>query len=63
MVTGIPLNVLNLTAKLDFESGPTNTQTWGTPLTQIPSGDLLIDIFGVSPNTPSYTVHVVPPQN
>lgn len=57
---GIPLQTLNLTAVLSFETGPTLTQSWATPLTQIPTGEMLLDVYGVAPSSPSVVQHVVP---
>jgi len=59
-ITGIPLSTLNLTAKLSFETGPTLTQSWSTPLSQIPTGEVLLDIYGVAPGTPVVEQHIVP---
>lgn len=59
-ITGIPLSTLNLSAKLSFETGPTLTQSWPTPLSQIPTGEVLLDIYGVAPGQPSIVPHIVP---
>lgn len=58
--SGIPLSTLNLTATLSFETGPTLTQSWPTPLSQIPTGEVLLDVYGVAPATPSVIQHIVP---
>lgn len=59
-ITGIPLSVLNLAATLSFETGPKVLQSWPTPLSQIPTGEVLLDVYGVAPGTPSIVVHIVP---
>lgn len=59
-ITGIPLSTLNLKASLGFETGPTLEQSWATPLSQIPTGDVLLDVYGVAPGAPSVIAHIVP---
>lgn len=59
-ITGIPLSTLNLTVSLSFETGPTLLQTWPTPLSQIPTGEVLLDVYGVAPGAPSVIAHIVP---
>ena len=59
-LAGIPLSTLNLKAELSFETGPTLTQAWATPLAQIPTGEVLLDVYGVAPGQPSVVQHIVP---
>ena len=50
----------HLPRPLSFETGPTLIQSWPTPLSQIPTGEVLLDVYGVAPGTPSVIQHIVP---
>lgn len=63
-ISGIPLDAVNVVAQMTFEMvGPDLklTQVWATPLTQIPTGAVQIDIYGVWPNDPYIVVTNISP--
>ena len=63
-ISGIPLDAVNVIAQMSFEMvGPdlVLTQVWATPLTQIPTGAIQIDIFGVWANEPYIVVSSLAP--
>ncbi len=66
-ISGIPLDAVNLVAQMSFEMvGPdlVLTPTWATPLTQIPTGSLQIDIYGVWAAEPYIVIsNISPPTN
>ena len=62
-ISNIPLDVTNLTATVSFETGPTLKQVWATPLTQIPTGEMQIDIYGLAGGHASIEPHIAPPNS